>query len=114
MDAQKRCDTLHDYDMHVYPLEKDKPIHYTFTKCPIAEFAKEHDLLEVMPAMCNPDYPTLEYMNVKLIRKCTCSNSDYCDYYICGSEDHCVKEQLEYVDEMDIEEINNDAKNNLV
>ncbi|WP_443650288.1 L-2-amino-thiazoline-4-carboxylic acid hydrolase [Blautia sp.] len=36
--------------------KKNQPIYYEFTACPIAEFAKQHDLLEVMPAICNPDY----------------------------------------------------------
>lgn len=40
--------------MYVAPYDKDQPIYYEFTTCPAAEFAKEHGLLEVMPALCNP------------------------------------------------------------
>lgn len=32
--------------MKVAPCQKGEPIYYEFTKCPVAEFAKEHDLLE--------------------------------------------------------------------
>ncbi len=46
--AQKQCRKWHDYEMHVAPFGKDQPICYDFTACPIAEFAKQHGLLEVM------------------------------------------------------------------
>lgn len=45
-----------DDQMHLAPYEKDKPIYYAFTHCPVAKFAKKHDLPEIMPALCNPDY----------------------------------------------------------
>ena len=97
--AKKRCDEWHDYEMRVEPYEKGKPIRYEFAKCPVAEFAKQHDLLEIMPAMCNPDYESMELIRAKLIRTTTCANGDRCDYAICGSEDDYVKEHPEYVDE---------------
>ena len=70
--------------MNVAPYQKDKPIYYEFTKCPIAEFAQKHDLLEVMPALCNPDYTAMELIHARLIRHTTCSNGCKCDYTICG------------------------------
>lgn len=73
--SEKKCNAWHDYEMSVAPYEKDKPIYYEFTACPIAEFVKQHDLLEVMPAMCK------------------------CDYTICGDRDEYLKEHPEYVDE---------------
>lgn len=53
-------------EMNVAPYQKDKPIYYEFTKCPIAEFAQKHDLLEVMPALCNPDYTAMELIHARL------------------------------------------------
>ena len=49
-----------DYKMYVAPYEKGKPIYYEFTECSVAEFARKYDLLEVMPALCNPDYTAME------------------------------------------------------
>lgn len=67
--SKKKCDKWNDFDMNVAPYKKDEPIYYEFTKCPIAEFAKEHNLLEVMPAMCNPDYTAMELIHARLGEK---------------------------------------------
>lgn len=97
--AKKQCDKWHDYEMYVAPFEKDKPIYYQFTACPVAEFAKQNNLLEVMPALCNPDFDSMELIGARLIRKTTCSNGELCDYTICGSRDEYIKEHPEYTDE---------------
>lgn len=59
--------------MHLDDYDKEKPLSYNFTECPVAKFAKENDLLEIMPAFCNPDYDAMELIHAKLIRKTTCS-----------------------------------------
>lgn len=97
--AEKQCRKWNDYAMYVAPFKKDQSIYYEFTACPVAEFAKQHDLLEVMPALCNPDYTAMELIHAKLIRKTTCSNGCKCDYTICGDRDPYIKEHPEYVDE---------------
>ena len=53
--------------MNVAPYEKGKPIYYEFTECPVAEFAKKYGLLEVMPALCNPDYTAMEKNEINYI-----------------------------------------------
>lgn len=85
--ARKQCQKWGDYNMYVAPYHKDKPIYYEFTECPVAEFARKHDLLEVMPAFCNPDYTAMELIHARLIRTTTCSSGCKCDYTICGNED---------------------------
>lgn len=97
--AKKKCDRWDDYRMNVAPYSKEGPIYYEFTECPIAEFAQKHGLLEVMPALCNPDFTAMEMIHAKLIRKTTCANGCRCDYTICGDRDPYVKEHPEYVDE---------------
>lgn len=97
--AEKQCGKWHDYEMCVAPFESDKPIYYAFTACPVAEFAKQHDLLEMMPAFCNPDYTAMELIHAKLIRKTTCANGCKCDYTICGDKDPYTKKHPEYRDE---------------
>lgn len=98
--AKKKCDKWHDYEMHVAPFDPDKPIYYEFTACPVAEFAQRHDLLEVMPALCNPDYAAMELIHARLVRTTTCSNGGKCDYTICGDKDPYCSEHPEYRDEM--------------
>lgn len=99
MNAKKQCDKWGDFKMNVAPFDKDKPIYYEFTECPTAEFAKKHNLLEVMPALCNPDYTAMELIHARLVRTTTCSNGYKCDYTICGDRDEYLKEHPEYRDE---------------
>lgn len=99
LNAKKQCDKWHDYEMHVAPIDKNGPIYYEFTACPAAEFAKQHDLLDVMPALCNPDYAAMELIHARLVRKTTCSNGCKCDYTICGDKDPYAREHPEYRDE---------------
>ena len=97
--AKKRCDAWHDYEMTVAPYETDKPIYYEFTSCPAAEFAIRHGLTDIMPALCNVDFASMELLHAKLIRTTTCVNGCRCDYTICGDQDPYVKEHPEYRDE---------------
>lgn len=96
--AKKRCDRWGDFVMHVAPYEADKPIYYEFTQCPTAEFAKQFGLLEVMPALCNPDFEGMELLHARLVRTTTCANGCKCDYAICGDRDAYLKEHPEYRD----------------
>lgn len=99
LNAKKQCDKWGDYKMYVAPYEKDKPIYYEFTECPVAEFAKSHSLTEVMPALCNPDFESMECIKARLVRQTTCSNGCRCDYTICGDKDGYLKDHPEYRDE---------------
>lgn len=97
--AAKKCQRWNDYKMVVEPYEKGKPIRYKFTECPVAKFAQEHDMLDVLPALCNVDYPSLECLNAKLIRTTTLGFGNECDYTIVSDRDPYIKEHEEYRDE---------------
>ena len=97
--AKKRCDKWGDFKMNVAPFDKDTPIYYEFTECPTAEFAKAHGLLEVMPALCNPDFAAMELIHARLVRTTTCANGCKCDYTIVGDRDAYLEEHPEYRDE---------------
>lgn len=86
------------YIMKVEPYSKDG-VRYQFYRCPIAEFAKTHGYLNIMPAFCNSDYPAMEYINAALIRKHTCANSDVCDYWIVGDKSKMAEEHPKKTDE---------------
>ncbi len=97
--AKKRCDAWHDYEMDVAPFDKNRPIYYEFTACPAAEFANKFGLTEIMPALCNVDYASMELIHARLVRTTTCVDGCRCDYTICGDHDPYVKEHPEYRDE---------------
>lgn len=78
--------------MKVDKFKNNDGIRYKFEKCPIAEFAKVHGYLNIMPAFCNGDYPAMECINATLIRKHTCANGDFCDYWIVGDKSKEAKE----------------------
>ncbi len=65
---------------------------YHFTQCPNAEFAKKHNLLHVLPLMCNSDFFGIEQIHGTLIRCGTCGNSDKCDYCVVGNKNPLAKE----------------------
>ena len=67
--------------------EKEKTIYYEFTTCPVALFAKQFGLTDIMPALCNVDYKSMELIKATLIGKGTIVDSDKCDYTICGNKD---------------------------
>ena len=97
--AKRQCDRWGDFEMNLAPFDKDKPLYYEFTQCPTAEFAKKHGLLEVMPALCNPDFEGMECIRARLVRRTTCANGDRCDYTIVGDHDPYLEEHPEYRDE---------------
>ena len=85
--AKAGCDKWRDYEMTVAPYDKDKPIYYEFTACPAAEFAIRNGLTEIMPALCNVDFASMELLHARLVRTTTCANGCKCDYTICGDKD---------------------------
>ena len=54
---------------------------------------------DIMPALCNVDYASMELLHAKLVRTTTCVDGCRCDYTICGDKDPYVKEHPEYRDE---------------
>ena len=96
--TRHRQDWPGNYHMEVAPLDIEKGIRYRFTSCPIADFARTHGYTHLMPAMCNPDYPTVAVLGAGLIRRKTCAEDDCCDYWIVGSHSHHLEEHPQYQD----------------
>ena len=80
--AKAGCDRWHDYEMAVAPFEEGKPIYYEFTACPAAEFAIRHGLTDIMPALCNVDFASMELIHARLVCTTTCANGCKCDYHL--------------------------------
>ena len=64
-----------------------------------ADFAKKHDLLHVLPLLCNSDFFGISEIHGTLIRRGTCGNSDVCDYLVVGSDNPMAAEYVTVSDE---------------
>ena len=62
--------------------------------------AIRHGLTDIMPALCNVDYASMELLHARLVRTTTCVDGCRCDYTICGDKDLYLKEHPEYRDEV--------------
>ena len=75
------------------PYDKERhAARYRFTQCPNAEFAKKHELMHVLPVLCNTDFFGISELHGTLIRPCTCGNSDICDYTVVGNKNPIAAE----------------------
>lgn len=60
--------------------------------CPVADFAKKHGYMELMPAMCNPDYDNMPEFGIHLIRPRTVGMGyGVCDYRFVGDKSESAK-----------------------
>lgn len=66
---------------------------------PVAEFAKQFVITEIMPELCNVYYKPMELSRAKFIRKEICEDGNKCDYTICGDKYEYVFAHPEYTDE---------------
>ena len=82
------------------PYDKENHVaRYHFTQCPNAEFAKKHDLLHILPLMCNSDFFGICQLHGTLIRCGTCGNSTMCDYCVVGNKNPIAEEYVIDTDE---------------
>lgn len=61
--------------------------------------AIKNGLTDIMPALCNVDYVSMELIHARLVRTTTCANGCKCDYTICGDRAPYLKAHPEYRDE---------------
>ncbi len=61
-------------------------VRYSFTQCPNAEFARRHQMENVLPVMCNCDHLAMQKLHATLIREGTCCTAACCDYCIAGDQ----------------------------
>lgn len=73
---------------------------------PVAEFAKQFGITEIMPTLCNVYYKPMELSRAKFIRKEICEDGNKCDY-TCGDKYEYVFAHPEYTDEKDSGETDN-------
>lgn len=66
---------------------------------PVAEFAKQFGITEIIPTLCNVYYKPMELSRAKFIRKEIREDGNKCDYTICGDKYEYVFAHPEYTDE---------------
>lgn len=82
--AKKYPDSFQPTKCHYDPIKGE--VRYSFTKCPVADFALAHGYEKYLPLCCNCDHLALAKVGAGLIREHTCGISDECDYLIVGSK----------------------------
>ncbi len=61
--------------------------YYHFTHCPLNDYAHKHDMLDILPVMCDIDHMTAGLMHAKLHREHTlASGGPVCDYWFYGDK----------------------------
>ena len=81
------------WGMEINPDGHDEGFAFTLIGCPIAEFAKKHGYLDLMPHLCASDHALARMMHAKLIRTYTVAlGSDRCDYWYVGDKSEKLKE----------------------
>lgn len=84
----------------VNPNKPTEGIQLMLVGCPIVDFAKKHGYMDLMPAMCNPDYENMPGFGMHLIRPKTVSMGyDVCDYRFVGDRSEAAKHSPVRVDE---------------
>lgn len=62
-------------------------LYYYFTQCPLARFAAENNMLDVLPVCCDIDFVSAKMMHAKLHREQTlASGGTVCDYWYVGDK----------------------------
>ena len=77
-------------------LQLDRKSHVLYSKACKKELRAKAN---IMPALCNVDYASMELLQTRLVRMTTCVDGCRCDYTICGDKDPYLKEHPEYRDE---------------
>lgn len=79
------------WGMEVYR-DTDEGVHFGLRGCPIYDYCKGHNMMTLLPYLCNLDHLMLNAMQLYLIRPTTCSNGDpVCDYIIVADNSPLVK-----------------------
>jgi hypothetical protein len=76
------------WGIELNPEGHKKGVAITLVGCPIADFAKKHGYLHLMPYMCKSDYIVAKSLHGKLIRNHTVAEGHTtCDYWYLGNNE---------------------------
>lgn len=76
------------WGVQVNPEGHDHGLAMTLVGCPLADFAKAHGYMEIMPWLCRADERTAAAIHARLIRHHTVAQGyETCDYWYVGDRD---------------------------
>lgn len=85
------------WGMRVNPENHQEGFAFHLVGCPLVDFAKKHDYMELMPYVCASDYKTAGMMHAKLIRKHTVAEGhETCDYWYVGDKSQVADKEMEH------------------
>lgn len=85
---RKGGDWNNTWGIQVNPERHDHGIAMTLVGCPLADFAKKHGYMDILPILCDADRQVTEAVHGRLIRHNTVAKgADRCDYWIVGDKD---------------------------
>ena len=77
----------HTWDFNFGDTKGDTRVCYHFTRCPLNDFCREQDLMDVLPVMCEVDHTTARLAHGRLTREHTLAQGGaVCDYLIEGDQ----------------------------
>jgi len=85
--AQKGKEWGNTWGIKVNPDKRETGIALNLVGCPLADFARKHDMMDILPIMCNIDHRSVETFGMKLYRDKTVSNGNAeCAYWVVDSQ----------------------------
>ncbi|MCM1321826.1 MAG: L-2-amino-thiazoline-4-carboxylic acid hydrolase [Bacteroides sp.] len=88
LNAHKGKDWNNTWGIQVNSEGHDHGFAMTLVGCPIADFAKKHGYMDIMPLLCAGDIKAAEALHAKLIRHHTVAQgAEICDYWFVGDQE---------------------------
>ena len=92
LNAHKGKDWNNTWGIQINPEGHDHGLAMTLVGCPLADFAKSHGYLEILPWLCRSDIKAADALHVRLIRHHTVAEGyETCDYWYVGDQDITVE-----------------------
>lgn len=88
LNAHKGKDWNNTWGIQINPEGHDHGLAMTLVGCPLADFAKSHGYLEILPWLCRSDIKAAAALHARLIRNHTVAEGyETCDYWYVGDQD---------------------------
>lgn len=87
LNARRGKEWNNTWGIQVNPEGHDHGFAMTLVGCPIADFAKSHKYMDILPLLCDCDIKAAKAIHAKLIRHHTVAQgADTCDYWFIGDQ----------------------------
>lgn len=88
INAHKGKDWNNTWGIEINPKGHDHGLSMALVGCPLADFAKSHGYMDVLPYLCRSDYRSAAALHARLIRPQTVAEGyETCEYWYVGDQD---------------------------